>query len=276
MEFYTEAEAQRGRAFFEFQFPTGWNSTLYLFTRSDLDYRFQFPTGWNSTTSLLCRGIVREMFQFPTGWNSTMQISIFHLSLLCFNSQRDGILLYRGEDLKMKECFNSQRDGILLWDKARFRRMKKFQFPTGWNSTRLTKAAVKRDRFQFPTGWNSTLVACFSLRPLSVVSIPNGMEFYRKFTYALPFSIEFQFPTGWNSTRLCWQRNRTRRVSIPNGMEFYLILKWMKDLDQQVSIPNGMEFYKPFKFIFNKTKRFQFPTGWNSTGVFLIYTLKAL
>ena len=114
MEFYTEAEAQRGRAFFEFQFPTGWNSTLYLFTRSDLDYRFQFPTGWNSTTSLLCRGIVREMFQFPTGWNSTMQISIFHLSLLCFNSQRDGILLYRGEDLKMKECFNSQRDGILL------------------------------------------------------------------------------------------------------------------------------------------------------------------
>ena len=143
----------------------------------------------------------------------------------------------------MKECFNSQRDGILLWDKARFRRMKKFQFPTGWNSTRLTKAAVKRDRFQFPTGWNSTLVACFSLRPLSVVSIPNGMEFYRKFTYALPFSIEFQFPTGWNSTRLCWQRNRTRRVSIPNGMEFYLILKWMKDLDQQVSIPNGMEFY---------------------------------
>ena len=53
-----------------------------------------------------------------------------------------------------------------------------FQFPTGWNSTNeISEFEVLGVEFQFPTGWNSTLVAFFLL-PLSIVSIPNGMEFY--------------------------------------------------------------------------------------------------
>ena len=73
---------------------------------------FQFPTGWNSTRAINNINLAKSFnsqrdgilhftfintpephrFQFPTGWNSTMQISILHMSLLCFNSQRDGIL----------------------------------------------------------------------------------------------------------------------------------------------------------------------------------------
>ena len=54
--------------------------------------------------------------------------------------------------------FNSQRDGIL---------------PTSYLSSLCHKM------FQFPTGWNSTF-CLFALVSFSVVSIPNGMEFYFK------------------------------------------------------------------------------------------------
>ena len=101
-----------------------------------------------------------------------------------------------------------------------------------------------------------------------VVSIPNGMEFYRSFRFdyranracfnsqrdgilreAIPaddFSqSEFQFPTGWNSTKhITKQQAISIRVSIPNGMEFY------ENLQRRVLRP---------------AKPFQFPTGWNST-----------
>ena len=98
-----------------FQFPTGWNSTVFEFTLARLANSFQFPTGWNSTlnpeytdTMLLASfnsqrdGILRNdedtcltwypMFQFPTGWNSTIQSRIIRWQRCCFNSQRDGIL----------------------------------------------------------------------------------------------------------------------------------------------------------------------------------------
>ena len=35
-----------------------------------------------------------KLFQFPTGWNSTLSSLCVRLGLCCFNSQRDGILLY--------------------------------------------------------------------------------------------------------------------------------------------------------------------------------------
>ena len=75
----------------------------------------------------------------------------------------------------------------------------KFQFPTGWNSTYVkeNQAEVEysfnsqRDGillvlgiflaisklFQFPTGWNSTDLKRYDVG-FSLVSIPNGMEFY--------------------------------------------------------------------------------------------------
>ena len=99
---------------------------------------------------------------------------------------------------------------------------KRFQFPTGWNSTASFPQSLSRSkRFQFPTGWNSTL-ALKSSSPttlsfnsqrdrilrvqinlseiIKIVSIPNGMEFYRSRTNTMLLIIEFQFPTGWNST----------------------------------------------------------------------------
>gem|GEM_PF-3396764 len=53
-----------------------------------------------------------------------------------------------------------------------------FQFPTGWNSTKIVNFIDdKQNAFQFPTGWNSTYKLCFVF-DCSIVSIPNGMEFY--------------------------------------------------------------------------------------------------
>ena len=95
--------------------------------------------------------------------------------------------------------------------------------------------------FQFPTGWNST-VAVIAKIAQRIVSIPNGMEFYRApFAYAtlqLSFNSQrdgilrqeppkgetmnlFQFPTGWNSTLNAAKPQHYACVSIPNGMEFY-------------------------------------------------------
>ena len=164
---------------------------------------------------------------------------------------------------------------------------KRFQFPTGWNSTRRSSEGL---------GWKE-------------VSIPNGMEFYGIFNEPKIWPVEmFQFPTGWNSTRfffigtehfLAFQfptgwnstdRSKTFHsqilVSIPNGMEFYLYLPVQLVTSIKVSIPNGMEFYSIGYYIargvtsFNSQRdgillvailsggavlRFQFPTGWNST-----------
>ena len=98
--------------------------------------------------------------------------------------------------------FNSQRDGILLFKNPEQQKHIQFQFPTGWNSTLLHRLWAKpRWKFQFPTGWNSTqdhrlicfiphsfnsqrdgilLICHFVLIVAPVVSIPNGMEFYGK------------------------------------------------------------------------------------------------
>ena len=98
----------------------------------------------------------------------------------------------------------------------------------------------------------------------------------------------FQFPTGWNSTTYAWysaaswSRFNSQRdgillepilsllsslwVSIPNGMEFYFSSTSFRRLLISVSIPNGMEFYDRGVSYRATARRFQFPTGWNSTG----------
>ena len=55
----------------------------------------------------------------------------------------------------------------------------------------------------------------------TLVSIPNGMEFYACRSYRQQRGRRFQFPTGWNSTRDRNKQGWTTDVSIPNGMEFY-------------------------------------------------------
>ena len=74
--------------------------------------------------------------------------------------------------------------------------------------------------FQFPTGWNSTRIL-LTLLGLAGVSIPNGMEFY-----SVPLT-DLALGGRFNSQRdgiLQFFRAFMRvvgLVSIPNGMEFY-------------------------------------------------------
>ena len=76
-----------------FQFPTGWNSTNPGSGKTYFAVKFQFPTGWNSTQNTKAPEIRgQQPFQFPTGWNSTELEKLEHLKVICFNSQRDGIL----------------------------------------------------------------------------------------------------------------------------------------------------------------------------------------
>ncbi len=119
-------------------------------------------------------------------------------------------------------CFNSQRDGILPYTLIAFIHRRRFQFPTGWNSTLSLISILSRFRFQFPTGWNSTLVKnlgsstnnfsfnsqrdgillwteklfpsfrnCFNSQRDGILLF-DGANFVNK--------PKFQFPTGWNST----------------------------------------------------------------------------
>ena len=127
------------------------------------------------------------------------------------------------------------------------------------------------------------------------VSIPNGMEFYAGLaTWSRKRTIEFQFPTGWNSTSraraciaFCW------RFQFPTGWNstlyyFLEIVFAIAGFNSQrdgillsridifwrsriVSIPNGMEFYRGKRKLWDQRKRFQFPTGWNSTWLAALY-----
>ena len=53
------------------------------------------------------------------------------------------------------------------------------------------------------------------------VSIPNGMEFYKRPRGLKKGVKTFQFSTGWNSTCCSCCIIPEISVSIPNGMEFY-------------------------------------------------------
>ena len=119
-------------------------------------------------------------------------------------------------------------------------------------------------KFQFPTGWNSTLTWACRFDCSCPVSIPNGMEFYVNKLYECFISDTFQFPTGWNSTLCNFVVYSFDDVSIPNGMEFYplgfeiyiLIFCFNSQRDGILPI---------MKFCIPPAVLFQFPTGWNST-----------
>ena len=208
-----------------------------------------------------------------------------------FNSQRDGILPAKIEEVPLV-IEVSIPNGMEFYgaDEPRNGRKNPFQFPTGWNSTNplsLSNTASyrfnsQRDgilptrgrivdfqrKFQFPTGWNSTEIFPGTPEQRPLVSIPNGMEFYKPVIARFDWRREFQFPTGWNSTHrlvfnmfcvggfnsqrdgillcrlLCYIRNIF--VSIPNGMEFYYRSSPYLHEMTTVSIPNGMEFYGSF------------------------------
>ena len=170
-------------------------------------------------------GFRLSKFQFPTGWNSTLHNEPYALTLICFNSQRDGILRYpcrvwdsyfmvsipNGMEfysgifpthIKITESFNSQRDGILLTRKNSRLPTAYVSIPNGMEFYQISK--------------NHTMIE-------KKVSIPNGMEFYHRLPLLKLASHSFnsqrdgilhnvllkrfldtlfQFPTGWNSTIL--------------------------------------------------------------------------
>ena len=165
--------------FTQFQFPTGWNSTSLLVFSSSSICLFQFPTGWNSTLSYQHRhrnywrfnsqrdGILPKWCSYSKQlWVVSIPNGMEFYGRECwpprprnsFNSQRDGILLYRSaRTIFKKPSFNSQRDGILQDLSLRY-----VFWKMRFNSQRdgiLRQAEKKRYQtslFQFPTGWNST------------------------------------------------------------------------------------------------------------------------
>ena len=92
MEFYDTIKAIEMIAK-EFQFPTGWNSTILSFIIESISSKFQFPTGWNSTQANR-QARSRRQVSIPNGMEfyTASHIEIVGVCV-CFNSQRDGILL---------------------------------------------------------------------------------------------------------------------------------------------------------------------------------------
>ena len=122
-----------------------------------------------------------------------------------------------------------------------------FQFPTGWNSTKLycskdisslysfnsqrdgillftlSRHSAEIKQFQFPTGWNST----FSQPTLERTTVSFNSQrdgILPKHTILKRNFGLFQFPTGWNSTIDKADFPSHGLVSIPNGMEFYPLI----------------------------------------------------
>ena len=142
-----------------------------------------------------------------------------------------------------------------------------FQFPMGWNSTNFCSISFLflicfnsqwdgilhrkfnsrgRTMKSFNSQWDGILLICDKSPCLrrKIVSIPNGMEFYRGMEAGTKAHYQFQFPMGWNSTF----KRRTKFV-ISNCFN-----------SQWDGILRG------FRAGFSKLKgSFQFPMGWNST-----------
>ena len=119
----------------EFQFPTRWNSTMVDFSE------FVSISRFNSQRDGILPLLIADLhaikrFQFPTGWNSTRFFR--GLRWNSFVSIPNGMEFYRSRVYNDTYvwCFNSQRDGILPERRLRYLTLAKFQFPTGWNSTR--------------------------------------------------------------------------------------------------------------------------------------------
>ena len=143
---------------------------------------------------------------------------------------------------------------------------KKFQFPTGWNSTMLMAALVPKDGVSIPNGMEFYR-SWWYCRALSIyVSIPNGMEFYNILTLLLVFVSSF------NSQRDGILRRKTAKipylsqVSIPNGMEFYItsVDGSCMNICFNSQRDGILPIVKPH--IASSGNSFQFPTGWNSTA----------
>ena len=96
-----------------------------------------------------------------------------------FNSQRDGILHY-STNINSNFFSVSIPNGMEFYFSKRFWRMHAslFQFPTGWNSTKVASDMRRSFFVSIPNGMEFYSTRLPHRRKMSVVSIPNGMEFY--------------------------------------------------------------------------------------------------
>ena len=118
-----------------------------------------------------------------------------------------------------------------------------FQFPTGWNSTDLSKFFNSfREKFQFPTGWNSTFHAPIVYRVARSFNSQRDGILPRVGKKGRPF-LSFQFPTGWNST-----------INSLGVSEYFESFNSQRDGILPAVLADSGEHIA-----------FQFPTGWNST-----------
>ena len=232
-------------AYFLFQFPTGWNSTIATATTpwqpSCFNSQRDGILQWDDWAWLLA-----EIVSIPNGMEFYRSRSLMRACpLLCFNSQRDGILRdgYSAAGVT-NSSFNSQRDGILL------------AFVFGSYAT----------HYRFNSQRDGILLKIQSRFGFTVrVSIPNGMEFYARVRYLSLRSARFNSQRDgillkpWIALSVYSRSFNSQRDGIlpKNGL-------WrLRQLP--VSIPNGMEFYLDLWVNYTIYLLFQFPTGWNST-----------
>ena len=120
---------------------------------------------------------------------------------------------------------------------------RKFQFPTGWNSTsRVNQKIYLKNCFNSQRDGILPKVSIWISSATSFNSQRDGI--LRNNDTDSRVKIRFQFPTGWNST--LWRDDRRPTSSnlfqFPTGWNSTIVLaRGFSTL--WVSIPNGMEFY---------------------------------
>ena len=238
-------QEQKTLSFGSFQFPTGWNSTVGSASACVCFLEFQFPTGWNSTAPIISSRS-SSIVSIPNGMEFYAMKDIVTPVEEGFNSQRDGILRNMRLQTLNSSSFNSQRDGILPNFAPFNARCRKFQFPTGWNSTVSAEHLKYTQEIRFNSQRDgilpSTFKSCF--RVSARFNSQRDGILHSDLHIETEFSL-FQFPTGWNSTQ--------------NLEEIFAPFKFCFNSQRDGILPSCKSFGKSL----NST--FQFPTGWNST-----------
>ena len=145
---------------------------------------FQFPTGWNSTLWHR-RGQVHRICFNSQRDGILPSLSFILLSFHCFNSQRDGILPRERANRKGRKGFQFPTgwNSTIFWFHYWF--VRKVSIPNGMEFYGTPPyPRVRFPSFQFPTGWNSTWIMASNVGEIKV-SIPNGMEFYSRYFAAV-------------------------------------------------------------------------------------------
>ncbi len=131
----------------------------------------------------------------------------------------------------------------------------------------ITRLDLLKDiqEFQFPTGWNSTQNRQQPLK-CHLVSIPNGMEFYRGYTTLGSFDDSFN--SQWdgilrsiNQSIIDDSRFNSQRDGILQK------IKRTRIYFVAFQFPTGWNSTHSVRFFIRLFGLFQFPTGWNSTGM---------